>query len=257
MSVRDAPVDPVSARTDDATWRRRVQSDADQIERCLPPGLRRLHSAVVERARLAGARALILSGSTVRNSRTELSDLDYHLVGSKIETKDLSRELDLHVLTEEKLESELLAGDDFVQWSLRFGLLIFDDGVIRRALGLIAERRPWPSVARKRLHAEKSLELARRFVDTGDQDGALMQVRTALSLAARARFLDAGTFPLSRAELPAQLEAIGCPEAARGLAATIYTSPDLAELSTAVRHGAELISGMGELADSKATDQWS
>lgn len=127
----------------------------------------------------------------------------------------------LHVLSEYELESELLGGDDFVQWSLRFRAIVFDDGTVRRAPGLLFDRQPWPNVDRKRAHATRSLDLAHRFIATGDEEGALEQVRTALSLAARARLLAEGMFPLSRAELPAQLEAIGCPDAAQALAATI------------------------------------
>jgi len=240
-------VDPLVAWVDDDAWVRKVQSDAEAIAHLLPSELRGLHRVVVDRARCSGAKALILSGSTVRGCRTEISDLDYHLVGAKIQTKDLSRQLDLHVLSEEKLDSELLAGDDFIQWSLRFGAVVFDDGVLRRALGLIAERQPWPDVERKRANAEKSLALAGKFVDTGDQDGALVQVRTALSLAARARLLSAGRFPLARAELPAQLAAMGCTDAARGLTATIYESPPLTDLRAIVRRGEELLDAIDPL----------
>ncbi len=246
MNVKDVLAAPWASSTEDDAWRRKVEADADQIERCLPPELEQLHGLVAERARLVNAKALILSGSTARRRRTAISDLDYHLVGPRIETKDLSRELDVHALSEEKLESELLAGDDFVQWSLRFGCVVFDDGTVRNGLRLIAERRLWPDIDRKRAHAAKSLHLAARFVDTGDEDGAVVQVRTALSLASRARLLGAGVFPLSRAELPAQLQAIGHVQAAQALAATIYGSPSLAELAAGVRYGEELVAAMGE-----------
>lgn len=237
MKGRDVTIDPLTAWMDDAAWHEKLESDAERTRHCLPADLRELHAALVARARSVAGGALILSGSTARSQRTEISDLDYHLVGPKVETKDLSRELDVHVLSECRLESELLAGDDFVHWSLRFGAVVFDDGTIRRALQLLVERQPWPDVDRKRAHAVKSLELARRFVRTGDQDGALEQVRTALSLAARARLLGEGVFPLSRAELPAQLDAIECADLAQALVATIYASPSLAELAEAVRRG--------------------
>lgn len=239
MKGRERTIDPLTAWIDDAAWHDKLESDADRTRHCLPPDLWELHAVLVARARSAAARALILSGSTARCQRTAISDLDYHLVGPKVETRDLSRELDLHVLSERRLESELLAGDDFVHWSLRFGSVIFDDGTIRRALRLLVERQPWPDVDRKRAHAVKSLELARRFLATGDQDGALEQVRTALSLAARARLLGEGVFPLSRAELPAQLDSIRCAGLAEALVGTIYASPSLAELAESVRHGEE------------------
>jgi hypothetical protein len=246
MSTSVVAFDPVATYTDDLAWTRRLTSDAARVDDCLPVGLRALHTEVVDRARADGALGLVLTGSTARGRRTEISDLDYHLVGESIDADDLSRELDLHVLTPEKLQRRVLAGDDFVHWSLRFGCIVFDSGVLRDALRLIAERRLWPDVDRKVQHARKSLDLARRFVDTGDEDGALVQVRTALSLAARARLLSAGVFPLSRAELPSQLELLGHSGAADALAATIYGEPTLDALRQGVRDGEEMLrSGPG------------
>jgi hypothetical protein len=222
-------------------WDVRLGRDARAIEHRLPPELRQLHNVVVFRAHEVGARGLILSGSTARSCRTEISDLDYHLIGPRIVTRDLSPELDLHVLSEAELDAVILSGDDFVQWSLRFGLVVFDGGVLRRAVQFMTEHRPWPDVDRKLRHAAKSVDLARRFVGTGDEDGALEQVRTALSLAARARLLSAGTFPLSRAELPGQLEALGFQEAGEALRATILASVSLETLADAVAHCEELL----------------
>jgi hypothetical protein len=227
--------------TDHESWRHRLEDDALRIRRCLPSPLHELHGAVVERARAAGATGLVLTGSTARGRRTGISDLDYQLVGPRIDTKDLSRQLDLHVFSEGKLRARILAGDDFVQWGLRFGCVVFDRGVLRRSLELIAERRLWPDVERKRAHAGRSLELARRFVASGDVDGAVVQVRTALSLAARAHLLGAGIFPLSRAELPAQLSAVGHDDAAGALEQAIFASPPLDQLATALRRGEALL----------------
>jgi hypothetical protein len=217
------------------TWARRLVRDAGEVARRLPPELLELHSTVVDRARDAAAHALILSGSTARSRRTAISDLDYHLVGSQLFTRDLSSELDLHALTPAELEADILAGDDFVQWSLRFGLIIFDDGHLRRAAALIATSKLWPDADRKRRHAAKSVDLARRMVDSGDEDAALEQVRTALSLAARARLLHAGVFPGSRDELPQQLADLGLPNVGQALASTIHgDTVRLADLTLAV-----------------------
>jgi hypothetical protein len=106
-----------------------------------------------------------------------------------------STALDLHVVSPEKLRAEILEGDDFVQWSIRFGLLLFDDGTVLDAARLLLEEQPWPDFEREAEHAAKSLDLARRVVETGDADGGLIQVRTALSLAARAYLLSIGRFP--------------------------------------------------------------
>lgn len=241
MTMRAIGIDSGPPPSRDHDWSRRLQADAERIMRNLPPRLIEVHRELVRRCRLAGANALILSGSTARHQRTPISDLDYHIVGPLVESRDLSRELDVHVVSEHDLESKLLAGDDLVQWSLRYGCIVSDDGTLHRALRLIAERQLWPNAERKRGHAARSLELADRFVATGDEDGALGQVRTALSLAARARLLSAGVFPLSRAELPAQLDEIGSEPAARALAATIHAAPSLADLADAVDRGRELL----------------
>jgi hypothetical protein len=222
-------------------WEHRVSVNGDSARRLVPDALRPIHAAVIDRARQAGARSLILSGSTARGHRTDTSDLDYHLIGEKIPTRDLSAELDLHVLSPDRLTLEILKGDDFIQWSIRFGLLLFDDGTVLAAARSIVNERPWPDVERKAEHARKSLGLARRVVDTGDSDGALIQVRTALSLAARAHLLSEGCFPLSRAELPDQLAAAGRLESAAALEACIYGEPSLDALARAVSAGYDLL----------------
>ena len=203
-------------------WTRRLERDAGEIARRLPPELLELHSTVVHRAYDAGAHGLILSGSTARSRRTPISDLDYHLIGPRLFTRDLSSQLDLHTLTPAELDAHVLAGDDFVQWSLRFGLIVFDDGHLRRAATLIATSRPWPDADRKRQHAAKSVDLARRMVASGDHDAAHEQVRTALSLAARAKLLAAGIFPGARDELPQQLAELGLYRVGAALSSTIH-----------------------------------
>lgn len=228
-------------RAADLQWSARLDADRRALIANLPDRLVDLHEVVAERAAATGVAALILSGSTARGCRTEISDLDYHVIGGSIDTSDLSRELDIHVLSPERLESELMAGDDFVQWSLRFGLVVFDHGPVRDALALIDGLRLWPDVQRKRANAARSLDLARRFVATGDQDAAVVQVRTALSLAARAHLLRRGVFPLSRAELPAQLQEDGRFDAAVALGRCIYEMPSLGELDKAASVGADLL----------------
>jgi hypothetical protein len=228
-----------------AMWQRRIRADRDLASRLVPDSLRPLHTAVVCRAHQAGAHSLILSGSTARGCRTEISDLDYHLVGDKILTRDLSAELDLHVLSPKKLMARILEGDDFIQWSIRFGLLLFDDNTVLDAARLIVEERAWPDVERKAQHARKSLDLARRVVETGDSEGALIQVRTALALSARAHLLSTRQFPLSRAELPTQLVAGGHPESAAALEACIHGEPSLEALGQAVSKGYALLERFG------------
>lgn len=227
----------------DVDWGRRCEVDAAFVQACLPHGLRRLHDTVIDRARCGGAHALVLTGSTARRSRTEISDLDYHLIGAAIEVGDLSRELDVHVLSSRKLRARVLEGDDFVHWSLRFGRVVFDDGAFRDAFELLRRKRPWPDVTRKRKHAANSLELADRFVQTGDLDGAIVQVRTALCLTARAWLLATGTFPLARDELAGQLRAHHSGAVADHLSDTIHGRPELDQLAQAVAEGRRMLAG--------------
>jgi hypothetical protein len=218
----------------DDTWRIRLVDDEQRIRDLVPDRLRKLHDAVTTRARESHAQALLLTGSTARGTRTAVSDLDYHLIGEPIVTDDLSGELDLHVVSATLLHTRLCEGDDFTQWSLRFGCVVFDEGIVRETVGLIDEQRLWPDPARKKEQARKSLSVARAIVASGDHDAAVEQARTALTLTARWRLLTARRFPLSRAELPIQLEELGYMTLATALARTIHGAPDLDELALEV-----------------------
>lgn len=225
-------------------WQDRVERDPRRALELLPRRLGELHRLLTVRARDSGANALLLSGSTARGTRTEISDLDYHLVGEPIATSDMPAELDLHVVSVAKLRERLDEGDDFTQWSLRFGLVVFDDGVIRDAVREIVEHRLWPDPVRKRQQAEKSLQIARAMVESDDQDAAIEQVRTALTLTARWHLLEHRLFPLSRGELPSQLQGLGATDLAASLADTIHGAPALAELARSVQSATELLDGL-------------
>ncbi len=225
-------------------WQHRLERDPRRALELLPRSLRELHRLLTVRARDSGANALLLSGSTARGTRTEISDLDYHLVGEPVATSDMPAELDLHVVSARKLGERLREGDDFTQWSLRFGLVIFDDGVIRDAVREIVEHRLWPDPARKRQQAEKSLRIALAMVESGDHDAAIEQVRTALTLTARWHLLEHRLFPLSRGELPSQLQELGTADLATSLAGTIHGAPALAELARSVQSATELLDGL-------------
>jgi hypothetical protein len=81
------------------------------------------------------------------------------------------------------------------------------------------------------------------MVASGDQDAALEQVRTALSLAARARLLHAGVLPGARDELPQQLADLDLPDVSEALASTIHSDTILlADLALAVDLSDALVS---------------
>jgi hypothetical protein len=226
---------------DDASWQTRIVNDEQRTRDFLPARLRVLHDAVTARAQGSHAQALLLTGSTARGTRTAVSDLDYHLIGEPIATDDLSGELDLHVVSATLLNTRLREGDDFTQWSLRFGCVVFDEGIVRETVRLIDEQSLWPDPSRKKQQASKSLDIARAIVASGDHDAAVEQVRTALTLAARWRLLADRRFPLSRAELPIQLEGLGYITLATALATTIHGAPGLDELALDVDSAYELL----------------
>jgi hypothetical protein len=231
----------VSKRRWDKTWQSRLSSDRNLIGNLLPQNLRGVHSEVVKRAEKANADGLLLTGSTARGTRTQISDLDYHLVGDSIDSRDLPEELDIHVVSAETFQRRLLDGDDFTQWSLRFGLVVFDEGALKEAVWLIEAQDLWPDADRKRRQSEKSLSIARAMVESGDLDAAIEQVRTALTLTARWRLLESGQFPLSRGELAAQLQTVGLGDLGASLAATIHGAPTLIELMRSVEFGQTLL----------------
>jgi hypothetical protein len=184
---------------DDAAWKAPLITAELRTRDLVPVQLRVLHDALTIRGRESGAQALLLTGSTARGTRTAISDLDYHLIGDPIATDDLSGELDLHVVSPTLLNTRLREGDDFTHWSLRFGRVVFDEGIVRDSVRLIDEQHLWPDPARKEQQARKSLGIARAMVASGDHDAAVEQVRTALTLTARWRLLADQLFPLSRA----------------------------------------------------------
>jgi hypothetical protein len=218
---------PTSAASDASVTQRDA---AAEVRLLIPPRLRAAHDLVCVRARETGAEALLLTGSTARGSRTSISDLDYHVIGVTIAHDDLPADLDIHVVSSGLVRTRLKEGDDFTQWSLRFGRVIFDSGIVNDSLRLIEQRGLWPDVSRKADQSIKSLKVAMAMVQSGDQDAAVEQVRTALTLAARWQLLAVHRFPLSRAELPTQLNEVGLSDLAVGLAATITGYPQLEEL---------------------------
>lgn len=142
----------------------------------------------------------------------------------------------------------LLLTGSTARGSLRFGCVVFDEGIVRESVRLIGEQGLWPDPVRKQQQARKSIGIARAMVASGDHDAAVEQVRTALTLTARWRLLVDQRFPLARAELPAQLEELGYMTLAARLAAAIHGAPSLRQLALSV----EAAYGLLDTAPAKA-----
>ncbi len=182
-----------------------------------------------------GARALILSGSTARARRTRVSDLDYHVIGGRPEIEQPAEDIDLFCDDAETFMAKLRSGDDLVHWSVWYGCILFDDGVVQSAATYAASHDGWPDATRKLRQARSVLSFTERIVESGDTGAAHEQVRGVLSLTARWLLLAHDVFPLSRDELSDQVLDLGCFDLAAALHRSIHCEPGLDELATGVQ----------------------
>jgi hypothetical protein len=197
--------------------------------------------AAIERARAAGASAMVLSGSTARGRRTRVSDVDFHVIGAtSLRVTDLPADIDLYADDVDRFWAKLRNGDDFAHWSVWYGCVLFDSGVIRKAATYVAEQDAWPDPDRKLRQARNALDFAAQITDSGDYGAALEQTRGALSLVARWQLLSSDVFPLARDELAGQLEQLGQARLAVDLRRSIREKPSLDDLRHALVHAREI-----------------
>jgi hypothetical protein len=215
-------------------WQRRLRNDRERAERCQTTAQRAITAAVLERSLAFGASAVALTGSTVRRRRNAISDLDYHVIGPRPDVSDLSAEIDIVASTAERFRGRLLEGDDFAQWTLRFGCVLYDVGPMREGVRLILDAKLWPSPRSKLTSLAGHRRELERLLRMGDEDAANDQLRAMLTTGARGLLLMAGIFPLARDELPAQLESAGHARLANQLQSTIQGRLRLCDVSEAV-----------------------
>lgn len=218
------------AWADDGAWAAKLARDRATATRHQSPGQRAVTGTLLRRALEAGAEAFALTGSTARNRRTEISDLDYHVVGPRPRHDDLPGAVDAYAGDRDHFWSKLRGGDDFVQWTLRLGLVLFDNGIFRAGTKAIVTEDLWPDADLKLSRLPELRDLALRLIHMGDRDAAQDQVRAALTCGARALLLEKRVFPLARSELPHQLRLIRGHEVAEALEAGIGTVRSLVEL---------------------------
>jgi predicted nucleotidyltransferase len=218
----------------DSEWAARLARDRATAELHQTPAQRAITGALLGRFGVGKCAAFALTGSTARNQRTGISDLDYHVIGEPPEFRDLPDDIDMVAYDAGTLFEKLRAGDDYAQWTLRYGCILHDTGVFRRALMIISEEQLWPSSDEKLGRIPEHVALARRLVDAGDREGAQAEARATFTSAARAVLLRAGVFPLSRRELPEQLRSCGFDWLATQLELTIHTDVPLERLAVSL-----------------------
>jgi hypothetical protein len=225
----------------DARWSARLRGDLRRAVALQTPSQREATETILQRAIACGVEAVALTGSTVRARRTAVSDLDFMIVGERPDSGGVSEDVDVYAASAGAFWERLLAGDDYIQWTLRFGCILHDAGILRAASRHIEEHHLTPSAERKRTQAHRGLSLARYVLDSGDVDAAHEQSRAALTTVARWLLIANGEFPLSRDELSEQLLVLGCPELAIALHRLIHHEPSIDELRTGLQLGEKLI----------------
>ncbi len=226
----------LSAQLSDMGWTQRIQQDRERAKRSQTPDQREITAIVMARSLEIGAESFALTGSTARQRRTPLSDLDFHVIGPRPDISDLPGDLDIVASSATHFRRRLLDGDDFAQWTLRYGCILHDSGAMRDGVRLIVAKRLWPSGERKLASLPDHRREIERLIQMGDRDSAQEQVRAALTTAARGLLLGGGVFPLSRGELPTQLGRAGHGHIARMLDTVIHEEPDLADLAAALAY---------------------
>lgn len=156
--------------------------------------------------------AVVAVGSSVRDGVSS-NDLDLVTIVKGSAENGLERppiEIDLRVYSFEDLELKIVNGNDYLGWAIKFGRVLYERenfwSLLFEKLGTKIPL-PSPSVARDR--ANVALKHATALLETGDQDAALEQIISVLTHLGRAELIEAGIYPASRPEIPAQLEKAG------------------------------------------------
>jgi hypothetical protein len=225
----------------DARWSARLRGDRGRATKFQTPPQQQATETLLQRALVLGAEAVALTGSTVRAQRTAISDLDLMVVGKRPSLRGIREDVDVYAAGANAFWERLLAGDDYIQWTLRFGCILHDDGILQGASRYIEEHGLTPSAARKLTQARRGLSLAWLVLESGDIEAAREQCRAALTTIARWSLIANGEFPLSRNELSEQLLALGCLDLAATLHHLIHDEPSREELRTGLELAEKLI----------------
>lgn len=162
-------------------------------------------------AGLADHSTVVLVGSGARGVRNRRSDLDVLVLHDDDRRIRLRRPGDVHLQQDSRTRflKRLEDGDDYPGWALRFGTPLRDpDGWWAEHAAAEVENPHWPDWRPKVEHARKRIGMAAELLEVGDVDAATEELLFAASHVARAVLLKQGVFPLSRPELPSQLEEV-------------------------------------------------
>lgn len=179
---------------------------------------------------------IILMGSAARQTLTPRSDSDV-LVITKFPVPRWRSPIDvhLHMETRDQFLGRLKAGDDFPAWAIRYGKVVHDPSEWWLQVTRHVAATTWPDWRVKVHHAARRLSIAAQALSDGDEEAAQEEYLMAASQVARAILLRAGEFPLSRPELPAQLDAVGHTALAAAMKRLLAGAVSLSEVKQAAR----------------------
>jgi hypothetical protein len=235
-------VDALASIPVDVPWGTRVREDGLRASALQTSVQREITATILQRALAAGAEAVVLTGSTVRARRTASSDLDFMVVGERPGLGGVDEDIDVYAAGAEAFWKRLIAGDDYIQWTLRFGCVLHDGGILQAASRYIEEQGLEPSAERKLVQARRGLSLARLVLESGDLEAAREQSRAALTTVARWLLIANGVFPLARDELADQVLELGYFDLAAALDRLIHVHPCRDELHTGLEIGERVVS---------------
>ena len=175
---------------------------------------------------------VVLVGSGARELMSSRSDLDILVIDEQVPDIRLQQPGNLHLQQFSRFDflRRLNNGDDYPGWALRFGIPMRDpDGWWAKQVALELENPHWPDWEPKVKHAKKRMNMASALLEVGDEEAASEEFMFAASHVARATLIKHGVFPLSRPELPSQLEDVE-PELAQVLSRLIWENMDAAHL---------------------------
>lgn len=225
----------------DTQWSARLGEDRARAASLQAPS-QLATETILKRALAVGAEAVVLTGSTVRSRRTPASDLDFMIVGELPALHDVHEDIDVYAASAKAFWERLLAGDDYIQWTLRFGWILHDQGILRDSALHIQNSGLKPSADRKLAQAQRGMALAWLVLESGDVDAAREQCCSALTTVGRWLLIANGALPLCRDELADQLLALGLDGLAAVLHDLIHGAPSSDELRSGLELGEQLVS---------------
>ncbi len=184
----------------------------EEVSRKVAMGIARVLD-VLETLGQANTSTVILMGSCARELTHDRSDIDILVIrpdehdGDRRIALDRPGHIDLQQDTRTRFLKRLEEGDDYPAWALRFGVPVRDPGCWWDGQVRAEKSNPhWPDWRLKIGQARRRLTMAEGLLDVGDMIAASEELMFAASQVARAILLKHGEFPLSRMELPSQLQ---------------------------------------------------